>query len=279
VKQVIYVIICSGLAYCYADIKGIKMARNINPAKEFEGKVAIVTGAASGIGRATATLLHERGASVVAEDIKPEVSELTRDNERIATIVGDVSSEETAKRAVALAVERFGKLDILVNNAARIINKLVVDMTVEDWDSIMAVNVRGWFLHSREALHAMIPNRSGSIVNVGSYACYYTFPQIAAYAASKGAIAQLTRTTALENIPHGIRVNAVGSGNVITGLLDDVRPDGREFLSEHGKRAPIGRAAQPEEIAEVIAFLASDRASFIVGAIVMADGGYSVIIQ
>jgi NAD(P)-dependent dehydrogenase (short-subunit alcohol dehydrogenase family) len=190
-----------------------------------------------------------------------------------------VSNEETAKHAVALAVERFGKVDILVNNAARIINKPIVDMTAEDWDSIMAVNVRGWFLHSREALRAMIPNRSGSIVNVGSYACFYTFPQIAAYAASKGAIAQLTRTMAVENIANGIRVNAVGVGDTITGLLDDIRPDGREFLSEHGKGAPIGRAAQPEEIAEVIAFLASDRASFIVGSIVMADGGYSVIIQ
>jgi NAD(P)-dependent dehydrogenase (short-subunit alcohol dehydrogenase family) len=251
---------------------------NVIPA-EFEGKVAIVTGAASGIGRATTTLLHSRGASVVAEDIQPEVDELAHANERIATIVGDVSCEETAKRSVALAVKRFGKVDILVNNAARIINKLVIDMTVEDWDSIMAVNVRGWFLHSREALRAMIPNHSGSIVNVGSYACFYTFPQIAAYAASKGAIAQLTRTMALENIAHGIRVNAVGSGDVITGLLDDVVSDGRKFLRDHGKGAPIGRAAQPEEIAEVIAFLASDRASFIVGSIVMADGGYSVIIQ
>ena len=251
---------------------------NVSPG-EFEDKVAIVTGAASGIGRATVNLFHSRGASVVAEDIKPEVDELTRDNEHIATLVGDVSSEETAKRSVALAIERFGKVDILVNNAARIINKLVVDMTVEDWDSIMAVNVRGWFLHSREALRAMIPKRSGSIVNVGSYACFYTFPQIAAYAASKGAIAQLTRTMALENISHGIRVNAVGSGDVITGLLDDVVSDGHAFLKEHGKGAPIGRAAQPEEIAEVIAFLASDRASFIVGSIVMADGGYSVIIQ
>ncbi|MFL6309633.1 MAG: SDR family NAD(P)-dependent oxidoreductase [Nitrososphaera sp.] len=108
---------------------------------EFEDKVAVVTGAASGIGRTTATLLNSRGASVVAEDIKPEVDELTRDNERIATIVGDVSSEETAKRAVALAIERFGKVDILVNNAATIIYKPVVDMTAEDWDSIMAVNL------------------------------------------------------------------------------------------------------------------------------------------
>jgi NAD(P)-dependent dehydrogenase (short-subunit alcohol dehydrogenase family) len=160
---------------------------NVNQA-EFEGKVAIVTGAAGGIGRATATLLNSRGASVVAEDIKPEVDELTHHNERIATIIGDVSSEETAKRAVALAIERFGKVDILVNNAATIIYKPVIDMTVEDWDTIMAVNVRGWFLHSREALRVMIPNRSGSIVNVGSYACFYTFPQIAAYAASKGAL-------------------------------------------------------------------------------------------
>ncbi|KYF52671.1 short-chain dehydrogenase [Sorangium cellulosum] len=247
--------------------------------RDLEGRVAIVTGAASGIGRATALLLEARGATVVAEDINRAVNELDRGGGRIVPFVGDVAKEETAKRVVALAVERFGRLDILVNNAARIINKLVVDMSLDDWNSIMNVNVTGVFLHSREALRAMIPNRRGAIVNIGSYACFFGFPQIAAYAASKGALAQLTRVLALEAIEHGVRVNAVGSGDVVTNLLNDIRPDGREFLRDHGKGAPIGRAAAPEEIAEVVAFLASDRASFMVGSIVMADGGYSVAIQ
>ncbi|WNG34880.1 SDR family oxidoreductase [Archangium minus] len=252
------------------------MTLNANPVKELEGKVAIVTGAAGGIGRATAMLLRERGALVVAEDIKPEVEQLAS-LDGIAPLVGDVSKEETARRAVALAIERFGKVDILVNNAARILNKLAVDMTVEEWDSIMAVNARGMFVHAREALRVMIPKRGGSIVNVGSYACYYALPTIAAYAASKGAVAQLTKVLAIENATHGVRVNAVAPGDVETGILDDVRSDGRQFLVEHGKGAPIGRVAQPAEIAEVIAFLASDRASFVTGSVVMADGGYTAV--
>src|SRR6201995_601907 len=125
----------------------------------------------------------------------------------------------------------------------------------------------------------MIPNRTRPVGNIGSYAVYETFPRLSAYAAAKGALTQITRTLALEAIEHGIRVNAVGAGDVVTNLLNAFREDGREFLTEHGKLAPIKRAAQPEEIAEVVAFLASDKASFIVGAIVMADGGMSVIIQ
>lgn len=244
--------------------------------RDLEGKVAIVTGAASGIGRATVELMEARGAVVVAEDIKPAVQELSRADGRIVSFVGDVSQEDTAKRVVALAVERFGKLDILVNNAARIIYKHVADMTLDEWNGILSVNLTGVFLHSREAVRAMIPKKSGAIVNIGSYACFFGFPQIAAYSASKGGLAQLTRVLAVENIKHGIRVNAVGSGDVVTNLLDDIMPDGRGFLAEHGKNAPIGRAAQPEEIAEVATFLASDKASFLVGSVVMADGGYSV---
>ncbi|MGK9128417.1 SDR family oxidoreductase [Olivibacter jilunii] len=193
--------------------------------------------------------------------------------------VGDVTREDTAVNVVAFAMERFGQLDILINNAGRIVNKLTVDTTLEDWNKIIDTNVTGTFLHSREALKVMMPKKSGAIVNIGSYACFFTFPTIAAYASSKGALAQLTRTMAVEGIEHNIRVNAVGVGDVVTNLINEINPEGREFLADHGKKAPIKRAAQPEEIAEVAAFLASDRASFIVGSIVMADGGMSVIIQ
>ena len=144
---------------------------------------------------------------------------------------------------------------------------------------MLGINLTGYFLHSREAMKAMIPNRSGAIVNIASYASYFAFPDIAPYAASKGGVAQLTRALALEAEPHGIRVNAIGSGDVVTNLLDTFRDDGRAFLEEHGKAAPIGRAARPKEIAEIVAFLASDRASFIIGSVVMADGGFSVQIK
>ena len=241
---------------------------------EFEGKVAIVTGAASGIGRAIAELLHARGAKVVAEDINPEVERLARPG--IVPLVADVSREDSAGKAVALAVQNFGKLDILVNNAARIMSKLVVDMSLDDWEAVMSVNVTGAFLHSREAMKVMIPHKSGAIVNIASYAAYFAFPQISAYTASKGALVQLTRTLALEAIEHGIRVNAVGSGDVVTNIWAGKMENGSEFLADHGRKAPIGRAAEADEIAEVAAFLASDRASFIVGSVVMTDGGMSV---
>lgn len=243
---------------------------------EVKGKVAIVTGAASGIGRAITELLVDRGAYVVAEDIDPAVDALAGAN--VVPLVADICADGSAEKAVALALERFSRLDLLVNNAGIIINKLLVDMSRDDWERIMNVNVTGAFLHSREAMKAMIPQRAGAIVNVASYASYFSFPTIAAYTASKGALAQLTRTLALEAIEHGIRVNAVGSGDVLTNILNDTAPggDGVAALAEHGKGAPIGRAANPKEIAEVVLFLASERASFMVGSVVMADGGMSV---
>ena len=246
---------------------------NVN---EVEGKVTLVTGAASGIGRAIAELLHARGAKVVAEDIDPAVENLAKPG--LVPLVADITKDGSAEKAVGLALEKFGKLDLLVNNAGRILYKPFVEMTREDWNWQMETNVTGAFLHSREAMKAMMPNKSGAIVNIASYASYFAFPGIAAYTASKGALAQLTRTQALEAIEHGIRVNAIGVGDVVTNLLNHFMEDGPGFLAEHGKNAPIKRAAKPEEIAEIVAFLASDRASFIVGSVVMADGGMSVSI-
>lgn len=243
----------------------------------FAGKVAIVTGAGSGIGLATTELLHSQGASVIAVGRGTNVEALGRPG--IVPLIADVAHEESAVRAVSTAMERFGKLDILVNNAAIIINKPVVEMTLDDWNSIQAVNSTGAFLFSREAMRAMMPAKTGAIVNVGSYACYQAFPLIAAYAASKGALAQLTRAMSLEAIDHGIRVNAVGSGDAVTNITNHLHDDGPAFLAEHGKNAPIKRAADPREIAEVIAFLASEKASYIVGAVVMADGGMSVALK
>lgn len=241
---------------------------------EVAGKVAIVTGAASGIGRAVAELLHERGAKVVAEDVNAAVEDLARDG--IAPLVTDITHDGAAEAAVALAIERFGSLDVLVNNAGRILYKEIMELSREEWDWQMQTNVTGAFLHAREAQKAMMAKRSGAIINIASYASFFTFPGISAYAASKGALAQLTRTQALEAIPHGIRVNAIGVGDVVTNILNHFHEDGPSFLSEHGAKAPIGRAAAPREIAEIVAFLASERASFIVGSVVMADGGMSV---
>ncbi|CAL8476949.1 SDR family NAD(P)-dependent oxidoreductase [Caballeronia sp. S22] len=241
---------------------------------EVAGKVVLVTGAASGIGRAVALLLHSRGAKVIAEDASADVEKLSRDG--LIPLKADITEDGAAEAAVALAVEKFGRLDVLVNNAGRILYKPLVELTRQEWEWQMDTNVTGAFMHSREAAKAMIPKKSGAIVNIASYASYFAFPGISAYTASKGALAQLTRTLALEVIEHGIRVNAIGVGDVVTNLLNHFMEDGPGFLAEHGKAAPIGRAAKPDEIAEIVAFLASDRASFIVGAVVMADGGMSV---
>jgi NAD(P)-dependent dehydrogenase (short-subunit alcohol dehydrogenase family) len=219
---------------------------------------------------------HARGAKVVAEGIDPAVEELAKPG--LVPFVADITKDGSAEKAVGLAVEKFGKLDLLVNNAGRILYKPIVEMTREEWNWQMETNVTGAFLHSRETMKAMMPSKSGAIVNIASYASYFAFPGIAAYTASKGALAQLTRTQALEAIEHGIRVNAIGVGDVVTNLLNHFMEDGRGFLAVHGKNAPIKRAAKPEEIAEIVAFLASDRASFIVGSVVMADGGMSVSI-
>ncbi|WP_428374241.1 SDR family NAD(P)-dependent oxidoreductase [Lichenicoccus sp.] len=239
------------------------------------GKVAIVTGAARGIGREAVGILRARGARVVASDLSQAVCDLATDE--VATVTGDISEEDTARRTVALARERFGSLDILVNNAGRTMNKPLVETSVADWDNIMAVNARGNFLHAREALRVMVEHGGGTIVSVASIVSVVAMKDTAAYAASKGAIAQLTKVIAVEYGGRGVRANAVAAGVVETDILEGIVDDSRATLASYGSVHPIGRIAQAMEIAEVIAFLASPASSFITGALVMADGGYTAL--
>lgn len=249
---------------------------NVPGSWDLSGKVAIVTGAARGIGRAAAELLRARGASVVASDLSHVVRQLQGDG--YATLVGDVADEDVARRTVAMAVERFGRLDILVNNAGRTLNKSLLETSVEEWDAIMATNARGNFVHSREAVRVMLANGGGAIVSVVSVVAQVAMKDLAAYAASKGAIAQLTKVIATEHGRQGIRANAIAPGVVETDILDSTGvTDSRAVLASFGDAHPIGRVGQPLEIAETIAFLASPASSFMTGALVMADGGYTAI--
>jgi NAD(P)-dependent dehydrogenase (short-subunit alcohol dehydrogenase family) len=242
---------------------------------ELAGAVAIVTGAAGGVGRATVELLTARGARVVAEDLNPAVDEL--EGEEVAALRGDVADPGTARRAVTLAHERFGALDVVVNNAGRFLSKPTVDTTDDDWDELLRVNVRGAFLHCREALPALSACGDGRIVNVASISGTIGLPGQTAYCSTKGAIVQLTRQLAIEHAPR-VRVNAVAPGAIDTAFMDEVMAgvaDREATLASIAAEHPLGRMARAEEIAEVIAFLASPRSSIITGAVLMADGGFT----
>jgi NAD(P)-dependent dehydrogenase (short-subunit alcohol dehydrogenase family) len=242
------------------------------------GSVAIVTGAAGGLGRAIVRRLRSAGVRVVAEDIAPAVSELEADDADVAALCGDVSLASTAQAAVALALGRFGRLDVLVNNAGRFVPRSLADTTDELWDELMATNARGTFVHCRAALPALEASPAAAIVNVASISGVVGLADQVAYSATKGAVVALTRVLAVECAGRGVRVNAIAPGAISTPLLHDAlagAPDLEETLRQIAGHHPLGRIASAEEIAEVTVFLASRRASFMTGSIVLADGGYT----
>ena len=248
------------------------MSVNIN----LEGKVAIVTGAAGGIGLAVVALLIEAGANIIAEDKSENVYKLeSRYPGKVYATQGEVSERATARRAVDLATEKFGGVDILVNNAGRSFPKAFLEIRDEDWDSVMADNVKGMFVHASEAVPSMIARGGGTIVNTDSISGLVGIANLVTYCTSKGAVSLFTKSLAVELAPKNIRVNAVAPGVIETPILDSLTPDGREVLRNEGAKEPIGRAGQPEEIANVILFLSSSLSSFMTGAIVVADGGYT----
>lgn len=241
------------------------------------GKVAVVTGAASGMGAAMVTRFCEEGAKVVAADINGEVASIAaKAGSNCLSIEVDVASSAQVQKMIGLAHERFGRLDILCNNAG-IQGPLAPTAEYDEgeWDRVVAVNLKGVFLGMKFAIPVMLETAGkGSIVNTSSMASLVAFPTLPAYSASKGGVSVLTRLTAAEYASQGIRVNAIAPGAIDTGMT---RHMPQEYLQAAVDATLMGRIGTPEEIANLALFLASDEASFITGTETAVDGGYTLV--
>jgi NAD(P)-dependent dehydrogenase (short-subunit alcohol dehydrogenase family) len=245
----------------------------------FDGKIALVTGASSGIGRSTALLYAHNGAKVIVSDVNDSGGQETVDMIRQAGgealyVHTDVSQPEECKRLVEETLATFGRLDFACNNAGiGGEQKPVAQLSPEGWDKTIAVNLSGVFYCLRYEIEAMLKSGGGSIVNMASILGQVGFAGAAAYVSAKHGVVGLTRTAALEYSKAGVRVNAVGPAFIetpmIEGALSDAAVEGA-LTAAH----PIGRLGQPEEIAELVIWLSSDKASFVTGSYYAADGGY-----
>ena len=250
--------------------------------ERFEGRVVLVTGGASGIGAAAAVLFAQEGASVVVSDIDGTGAEtvaarINAFGGRATAVQGDVSVAADAETIVSTAAARYGPVNVLFSNAG--IPSLVpsvLELSEDEWDRVIDVNLKGGFLMARAVVPDMIASGGGAIVFTGSDMSFVGDPLLPAYNASKGGVLMLMRSLALGLIEHGIRVNAVCPGTTETPLLDlelGRAPDPAARAAGNMTAAPIGRMASPEEVAKAALFLASDDASFIVGAALVVDGG------
>jgi NAD(P)-dependent dehydrogenase (short-subunit alcohol dehydrogenase family) len=249
-------------------------------AGRLEGKVAVVTGAGSGIGTGIATALHAEGAKVVAADISGNQEQVAKTlGDGCIAIHADVSKSTDVQAMLQAAVTAFGRLDILCNNAG-IEGEATVPIgedTEENYDRIMDVNAKGTWLGMRHAVPIMAASGGGSIINTGSISGLVAFPMLSPYCASKGAILAMTRTVAVEYAQAGIRVNTICPGITDSPRLAAVAEAKPEFVEGVKAMTPMARVASAAEIGRVAVFLASDDSSFITGASITADGGYTLI--
>jgi NAD(P)-dependent dehydrogenase (short-subunit alcohol dehydrogenase family) len=241
---------------------GAHAGTTIDGMTRFEGRVALVSGAASGIGAAVATRLEDEGATVVRADVA----------EVAGGIVCDVRDPTSCAGAVAVALERHGRLDVLVNVAGVGISRLIGDLSLEEWRRVIDVNLTGTFLLSQSALPALLDTK-GVIVNMGSVAGLRATPYNAAYCASKGGVIMLTKSMAIELASAGVRVNAVCPGSVDTPFLRNFKvPEGADMALLARASSPMGRLIDPGEVAAAVAYLASDDAATVSGTTLVIDG-------
>jgi len=245
-----------------------------------ENKIAIITGGGDGLGQASAVLFAKEGASVVVADMDPArgmktVDMIKNQNGEAMFVEVDVSKEDSVKNMVEKVVDAYGRIDILVNSAGIFIEATVINTTVEDWDKIMAVNLRGIFLGCKYVIPEMIKAGKGSIVNIGSEAGITGWENATAYAASKGGVVNMTRCLALDFAKHNIRANCVCPGTTETPMLKkalEIAPDPKKARRFFESR-PLLRLGRPEEIAAGILYLASDESLYATGAVLSIDGG------
>lgn len=246
--------------------------------QEFDKKTFIITGASSGIGKATALKALERGASVALVARRESALRETAMHmspERVEIIPADITNDEQRSMIIQHTIERFGSIDVLVNAAGIIGNGTIENTTLAQWDTMLDVNLRSLFRLTQLALPSII-ERKGNIVNVSSVTGIRSFPNVLAYCVSKAGVDQLTHCVALELGPKGIRINAVDPGVVMTNLhrTSGMPEETYTKFLEHGKTThPLGRVGTPEDVAELILFLASDRAGWITGGSFSIDGG------